>query len=314
MSKYHVLVTGCAGYLGSVLCQELLYHGFKVFGIDSLAYGNAGALCHVLGHPNFTFGRCDACDVEVYRDYVRAADAVIPLAAVVGASACEKDPRGARETNQYAIHSLLRAVSPQQRVVFPNTNSGYGAADGEVDEDSPMNPLSLYADTKVQAERMVLDHPRGVSLRLATVFGVSPRMRFDLLVNDFTMRLCTLGRLEVYEPGFKRNGVHVRDVARCFRWALQEGGVTGPLNVALPSANLTKLELARQVCRAVRLPEDRVVAGWGIDPDRRDCFVSSGRLRSAGFVFLHGLEDGVKAVATLVDQLGQHACLQMRNA
>lgn len=316
MSNGRVLVTGCAGYVGSILCGRLLDDGFEVLGVDSLAYGNGQALSHLLGARGFEFFRKDVRDSEGLRPLLRRADAIVPLAAVVGAPACDKHPGWARETNLDAVGDMLAMLSPAQRVVFPNTNSGYGQTEGlrPVTEQDPLTPVSAYGRQKAEAEKMVLDHASSASLRLATVFGASPRMRFDLLVNDFTARLKLEGRLEVYEPHHRRNFIHVRDAARAFRKLLIHGHLRGAYNAGLPDANLTKLELANLVAGTLGLFPPQVTVGKGTDPDQRNYLVSNDRLLGTGFEFLHTLGDGIREVAQLVDVLPAGSARLMRNA
>ncbi|HEV3263737.1 MAG TPA: SDR family oxidoreductase, partial [Gemmataceae bacterium] len=201
-----VLVTGAAGYLGSVLCEHLLDAGCQVVGLDSLLYGQS-SLFHLCHNPTFDFLQGDARDEALMRRLVAEADAIIPLAAVVGAPACDRDPWLARSTNFEAIRMLNRLRSPNQFVVYPNTNSGYGAKTGDTfcTEETPLEPISRYGQDKVEAEQELLGSPNAITLRLATVFGMSPRMRLDLLVNDFVYKAVTDRYLVLFEKDFKRN-------------------------------------------------------------------------------------------------------------
>ncbi len=212
-----VLVTGGAGYIGSILCQRLLEEGYEVTALDNLAYGQH-SLFSLCANPGFEFIRGDARDEELLRRAIKTADVLIPLAAVVGAPACDKDPWLAESLNLDAVKMLNRLRSPSQLVMYPNTNSGYGTTSGDVlcTEDTPMNSISLYGTTKTQAEMELLESPNAITLRLATVFGMSPRMRLDLLVNHFVYAAVTDGYLVIFEKDFKRNYIHVRDVADCF--------------------------------------------------------------------------------------------------
>ncbi len=291
-----VLVTGGAGYLGSILCEHLLHKGYQVTVLDSLLYGEQ-SLFHLAGHPHFDFVHGDARDEEQLRRLVRGADAIIPLAAIVGAPACDRDPLLTRSVNVDAIRLLNRVRSPHQLLVYPTTNSGYGTKSGDVfcTEDSSLEPISLYGQTKVQAEAAVLDSPHALTLRLATVFGLSPRMRLDLLVNHFVYEAVTRGYLVIFEKDFKRNFVHIRDVADCFIHCIENGErMAGrPYNVGLDAANCSKEDLARLIQKHV--PRFYVhYAAVGSDPDKRNYVVSNQRLREAGFEARRSLEDGVR--------------------
>ena len=290
-----VLVTGAAGYLGSVLCETLLAAGHRVTGLDVMAHG-VPSLLHLCAHPHFEFVRGDVRDEALVRQQLKGADAVLPLAAVVGATACDRDPLLTRSVNLDAVRLLLRLRSPAQIVVFPNTNSGYGTSSGEVfcTEDTPLEPISLYGRTKVDAERAVLDAPNALTLRLATVFGSSPRLRLDLLVNHFVHAAVTDGYLVIFEKDFKRNFIHVRDVADCFLHCLENASrMAGrPYNAGLDAANLSKGELALEVKKQV--PSLHITfSEIGSDPDKRNYIVSNQRLRDAGFEARRSLESGI---------------------
>ncbi len=213
-----ILVTGGLGYLGSILCEHLLQARFQVTALDNLMYGQGQqGLFHLCANPNFDFQKGDVREEATMKDALRGADIIIHLAAIVGAAACERDPLLATSVNFEAVRLLRRLRSPQQLVIYPNTNSGYGITSGAdfCTEDSPLQPISLYGRTKVDAEKMLLDAPNTIALRLATVFGMSPRMRLDLLVNHFVYVAVKEGYLVIFEKDFKRNFVHVRDVADC---------------------------------------------------------------------------------------------------
>jgi nucleoside-diphosphate-sugar epimerase len=291
-----VLVTGAAGYLGSVLCEHLLDAGYQVVGLDALLYGQS-SLFHLCHNPNFDFLQGDARDESLMRRLVAEADAIIPLAAVVGAPACDRDPWLARSTNFEAIRLLNRLRGPGQLVVYPNTNSGYGAKTGDTfcTEETPLEPISRYGQDKVEAEQELLGSANAITLRLATVFGMSPRMRLDLLVNDFVYKAVTDRYLVIFEKDFRRNFVHVRDVADCFLHCLTNGPrmVGRCYNVGLDTANLSKGELALKVKEQV--PAFQVIfSEIGKDPDKRNYVVSSERLRQAGFEARRSLEAGIR--------------------
>lgn len=292
----HVLVTGGAGYLGSVLCEHLLNSAYKVTAIDNLMYGQ-NSLFHLCTNPAFDFVNRDVRDENLMRRLVKDTDVLIPLAAIVGAPACDRDPWLARSVNLDAVRLLNRLRSPGQLVIFPTTNSGYGtkSGDGYCTEDTPLEPISLYGQTKVQAEAELLDSANTITLRLATVFGMSPRMRLDLLVNHFVYAAVTDGYIVIFEKDFKRNYIHIRDVSDCVVHCIQnaERMVGRPYNAGLESANLSKEELARKV--ESYLPNFYIHFGTvGADPDKRNYIVSNQRLREAGFEARRSLDDGIK--------------------
>jgi nucleoside-diphosphate-sugar epimerase len=294
----HVLVTGGLGYIGSILCEHLLSAGFRVTVLDSLMYGSPEQrLYHLCACPEFDFIKADVRDEEVMRAAVRKADTIIHLAAIVGAPACDRDPLLARSVNRDAVRMLNRLRSPQQLVIYPNTNSGYGTTSGQTfcTEDSSLQPISLYGRTKVEAEQMLLESPNTVTLRLATVFGMSPRMRLDLLVNHFVHAAFKEGYIVIFEKDFKRNFVHVRDVADCMVYAITNSKrMAGrAYNLGLESANLSKEELALKVKQYV--PGFYVhFAPIGQDPDKRNYIVSNQRLREAGFSARRSLDEGIQ--------------------
>jgi nucleoside-diphosphate-sugar epimerase len=291
-----VLVSGGAGYVGTILCEHLLRAGHQVTVLDALVHG-VPSLLHLASDAKLSFVRGDARDERVLRELVPKADALIPLAAVVGAPACDRDPILARTLNLDAVRSLLRLRTKNQMVLYPTTNSGYGTSSGEVHctEDSPLEPISLYGETKVEAERAVLEGENAVTLRLATVFGSSPRMRIDLLVNHFTYAAVPDGYLVLFEKQFKRNFVHVRDVADCFVYAManMDRMAGRPYNLGLDSANMSKEELALRIKQHVpRLYLH--FAEIGSDPDKRNYIVSNQRLREAGFEACRSIDEGIR--------------------
>ena len=291
----HVLVTGGAGYLGSILCEHLLHTGYRVTVLDSLRYGGR-SLFHLCAHPRFDFIHGDVRDEALVRSLVAKADTIVPLAAIVGAPACNLEPDVAQSTNLDAIRLINRVRSTTQLVIFPTTNSGYGIGERDVlcTEETPLRPVSLYGRLKVEAERMVLDEANTISLRLATVFGISPRMRLDLLVNDFVYRAVTDGFVVLFEADFKRNYIHVRDVARAFNHCLTNfARMKGePYNVGLNEANLSKRELCEEIRKQV--PRFSVVeAEVGRDPDQRNYIVSNAKIERTGFKPLVSLETGI---------------------
>jgi nucleoside-diphosphate-sugar epimerase len=292
-----VLVTGGAGYIGSILVPALLDRGFKVSVVDSFMYGQ-DSLAAVCYHPNFSIVRGDVRAMETMRPLLKNADVIIPLAALVGAPLCDRDPIAATSTNKQAIVDMLAHIGRDQRVVLPVTNSGYGI--GETGrfctEETPIRPVSLYGRDKVEVERALLEkHPAAISLRLATVFGMSPRMRLDLLVNDFTYRACTDRFIVLFESHFKRNFLHVRDVARAFLHAIEHfDTMKGQIyNVGLSDANVSKRELCEVIRRHV--PEFAVLeAPVGKDPDQRNYIVSNAKIEATGFRPQTSLDAGVQ--------------------
>lgn len=294
-----ILVTGGAGYIGAVLCPALLEAGYAVTVLDTFAHGVA-SLASCCADPNFTVERGDCRDEPLLRRLARAADVVLPLAAVVGAPACERDQVAAVTVNRDAICVLARILSRRQRVIFPTTNSGYGIGEpGKLcTEETPLQPISLYGRTKVEAERILLERGNAITLRLATVFGMSPRMRIDLLVNDFVWRAVTDRAVVVFEGRARRNYIHARDVAGAFLHALGnfDSMRDRPYNVGLKEANLSKIEL----CQAIQKRIPGFVwleAPIGQDPDQRDYMVSNARLYSTGFHPRWLLDEGIDELA-----------------
>jgi nucleoside-diphosphate-sugar epimerase len=295
-----ILVTGGAGFLGSVLVPRLLREGHHVRVLDMLRHG-VPSLLPVADDPHFDFVLGDVRSRDVLAKAIADRDVLIPLAAIVGGPACDRDPIGAETINRDAIVLLNALRSPAQRVIYPCTNSGYGTMTGEVycTEESPLHPITLYGRTKVDAERALLDAPNTISVRLATVFGVSPRMRLDLLVNTFVHEAFTRRYLVVFEKDFKRNYVHIKDVADFFVHAIQnfEAMAGRPYNCGLDEANYSKAELAELVREQV--PNFFIhYADIGSDPDKRNYIVSNERLRLAGFAASRSVKQGIAELLT----------------
>jgi nucleoside-diphosphate-sugar epimerase len=290
-----ILVTGGAGYLGSTLVPELLRAGHRVTVLDSFMFREA-TLNHVCHDPNFNVVRGDVRIESVMAPLLKKADIVIPLAALVGAPMCSADPVGARTVNHDAMIMMMKLMSREQRVLMPTTNSAYGTGDENhyCTEESPLRPISIYAREKVAVEAELLKRENAVSFRLATVFGMSPRMRLDLLVNDFCYRAVNDRFVVLFEGNFKRNYVHVRDVARVFlhtieHFDLMKGQV---YNVGLPEANVSKRELCERI--KLQLPEFVILdAPLGKDPDQRNYIVSNAKLESTGFKPAMSLDAGI---------------------
>lgn len=290
-----ILVTGGGGYLGSVVVPTLLAEGYEVTVVDSFMYGQSSLLdcCH---HEALSIIRGDARDRSVIAEGVKQADAIIPLACLTGAPVCDQDPLEAKSVNLDAILMLLELRSQDQPLIFPTTNSGYGIGQEGIycTEETPLRPISTYGRLKVEAEQAVLNAGHAVSFRLATVFGISPRMRLDLLVNDFVYRAINDGFLVVFQGHFKRNFIHVKDVARAFVHALKnfERMKGEPYNVGLSNANLSKLELCEEIKKQV--PSFYFVEGSiGEDPDKRNYIVSNAKIERTGFTPLMSLPQGI---------------------
>jgi nucleoside-diphosphate-sugar epimerase len=290
-----ILVTGAAGYIGSVLVPILLQKGYEVIAIDNFMYNQASLLdcCY---DDRLTIIRGDARDKDLIAKYLKKADAIFPLACFTGAPLCAKDPVGARSTNLEAIRMLLDLRSKEQIVVFPTTNSGYGIGQAGVHctEETPLRPISLYGVLKVEAEKLVLDAGNSITLRLATAFGISPRMRLDLLVNDFTYRAVTDRFIILFEAHFKRNYIHTRDIAKAFIHCLNNfSKMKGePYNVGLSDANLSKWELCEEIKKQV--PDFYFVeAKVGEDPDKRNYIVSNAKIEKTGFKPDVSLQKGI---------------------
>jgi len=294
--NHSILITGGAGYLVSVMVDALLAQGHRVTVLDNFMFSQT-PLNHLCANPSFNVVRGDCRDENVVRPLLKDADYIIPLAALVGAPLCDRDTTGAETINRDAVMMLTRLASKEQRIFLPVTNSGYGIGEAGkfCTEETPLRPISLYGRTKVEAEKAVLDRGNSITFRLATVFGMSPRMRIDLLVNDFVYRAVNDRAVVLFEAHFKRNYLHVRDVARVFIHGMRnfDGMKNQPYNVGLSDANISKAEL----CERIRkwLPKFVYMeAPIGEDPDKRDYIVSNEKVEKTGFKPAHSLDDGIQ--------------------
>ena len=293
--SYNILVTGGAGYLGSTMVPDLLNAGHKVTVLDNFMFGQT-SLNHVCNNPNFSIVKGDIRIESVMAPLMKKADIIIPLAALVGAPLCTLDPVGATTINHDAITMMIKLLSKEQKVLMPTTNSAYGTGDENnfCTEESPLRPISQYAMEKVAIEKELMHHENTISFRLATVFGMSPRMRIDLLVNDFTYRAVNDRFVVLFESSFKRNYVHVRDVSRAFQHGIANfDSMKGQIyNVGLSDANVSKKELCERIQK--QLPNFTFIeAPVGKDPDQRNYIVSNDKIEATGFKPIHSLDMGI---------------------
>ena len=291
----NILVTGGAGYIGSILAPSLLKEGHKVTVIDSFMF-NQTSLLDCCYDQNLTIIRGDARDKDLLKQQLKTADVIIPLACLTGAPLCKKEPDMARSVIVDAVQTILDLRSQQQIIVYPTTNSGYGVGQKakHCTEETPLNPISLYGKLKVETEKLLLNAGNAITLRLATAFGVSPRMRLDLLVNDFTYRAVYDHFLVLFEAHFDRNYVHVRDVSGAFIHSIKnfESMKNEPYNVGLSEANLSKWQLCEEIKK--QIPDFYFVeAEIGEDPDKRDYLVSNEKIEKAGFKAQVSLQYGL---------------------
>jgi len=303
-----ILVTGAAGYIGSIMVPRLLQAGYGVVAVDNFMYRQT-SLLDCCSDPNFELIRGDCRNRELLADCLKKVDVVFPLACLVGAPLCQADPVGARTIIHDAIQDIIELRSASQPIVFPTTNSGYGV--GEKDklctEETPLRPVSLYGRLKVDAEKALLDAGNVITLRLATVFGASPRMRTDLLVNDFVLRAVDDGSVVLFEADFCRNYLHIRDAGEVFIHCLEnvEAMKDEPYNVGLSDANISK----RQLCEEIK----KQIPGFyftehapGEDPDKRDYIVSNEKIEATGFAATRSLADGIAELIKACRVLPKH--------
>ena len=296
-----ILITGGAGYIGSMLCTKLLSLGHKITVVDLLKY-EKNSLSHLFYHKNFQFIKDDVTKTSVVKRIIKNQNIIIPLAALVGAPLCAKNKKQTIKTNVTSIEIILKYIKGNQKLIYPTTNSGYGIGqkDKFCDESSPLNPISLYGTTKLQAEKLIMTHKNSVAFRLATVFGFSYRMRTDLLVNNFVERAVKTKKLDIFEPHFRRNYVHIIDVVDAFVFAIQNfNKVKGNVfNLGLSSANLSKLMLAKKIKENYKAVKIKIIKNKS-DPDKRDYFVSNKKIEKAGFKPSVSLDQGIKELVTL---------------
>ena len=293
--SYNILVTGGAGYLGSTMVPDLLNAGHRVTVLDNFLFKQA-SLNHVCHNSNFSVVRGDVRSENTIAPLIRKADIIIPLAALVGAPLCNVDPVGAKTVNHDAITLMLKLLSRNQMVLMPTTNSAYGTGDENhfCTEESPLRPISLYAIEKVEIEKELMQRENAISFRLATVFGMSPRMRIDLLVNDFTYRAVNDRFVVLFESSFKRNYVHVRDISRVFQHAIASfDRMKGQIyNVGLSDANVSKKELCERIQK--QIPDFVFIdAPVGKDPDQRNYIVSNAKIEATGYKTSMSLDAGI---------------------
>ena len=293
--SYEILVTGGAGYLGSTMVPDLLTAGHKVTVLDNFMFKQS-SLNHCCYHKNFKIIKGDIRQKDLMSKLMKSADVIIPLAALVGAPLCNLDPIGATTINHDAIELMISLLSKDQIVLMPTTNSAYGAGDKDnyCNENSPLRPISQYAIEKVEIEKKLMQHPNAISFRLATVFGMSPRMRIDLLVNDFTHRAVNDGFVVLFESHFKRNYIHVRDVSRVFQHALNNHNeMKGEIyNVGLSDANISKRELCEKIKNYI---PDFIFfeEQYKKDEDQRNYIVSNKKIENKGYKTKYNLDNGI---------------------
>ena len=294
-----ILVTGGAGYIGSVLIPKLLIDGYQVVCVDNLLYERT-SLIMCTKNKNFKLVVGDARDEELMRPLIQKADIIIPLACMTGAPLCNKDKIAAITTNRDSVVMCSKLSSRDQLIIYPCTNSGYGVGEDGIfcTEETPLNPISLYGKVKVEAEKILLEKGNAITFRLATVFGISPRPRLDLLVNDFTYRAFFDKTVVLFEADFKRNYLHIDDAADGFRFAINNSNLKGNcFNLGYSEANLSKRELCEEIKKII--PEFvYLISEIGSDIDKRNYIVSNKKIEDAGFKASRSLNEGIKELVS----------------
>ena len=291
-----ILITGGGGYIGSMLATELLRLGHAVTVIDILRY-DKGSLDHLYYEKNFSFISEDVRNLKLLKKVIPKNNIIIPLAALVGAPLCKKNKKEAISTNFESIKKILKILKKSQKLIYLTTNSGYGIGEQNkfCNEESPLKPISLYGQTKCDAENEVRKYKNTICFRLATVFGASYRMRSDLLVNNFVKRAVDENFIDIFEPNFRRNFIHIRDVVKGIIFSIDNFDKlkADVYNLGLSSANITKIELAKKIKIKIKNLKIKTIKNKS-DPDKRDYFVSNDKIEKKGFVARITLEQGIE--------------------
>ena len=302
MSK--ILITGGGGYIGSMLSTELLKDGHEVTIIDLMKY-DKGSLNHLYFHKNFKLINKDIRNLKIMKKLVPNHEFIIPLAALVGAQLCEKYKKEAIDINYKAIKSLTEMMTARNKIIYLTTNSGYGIGEKNkyCDENSPLKPISLYGRTKCDSEKEIMSNLKNyICFRLATVFGFSYRMRSDLLVNNFVYTAIKKKKLTIFEPHFRRNFIHIRDVVEGIKYSMKNFNKlkSNVYNLGLSSANISKLMLAKKIKKQIKSLKIQIVTNMK-DPDQRDYFVSNKKIEKKGFKAKISLDLGIKELINLFE-------------
>ena len=301
MTMKKILITGGGGYIGSMVTTELVKLGHKVTVIDLLKY-DKGSLDHLYFEKNFTFINEDVKKINLLKKHIKKNEFIIPLAALVGAPLCEENKKEAVSINFQSVKNILKNLNIKNKLIYLTTNSGYGIGEKNkfCNEESPLRPISLYGKTKCDAENEVMKHKNTISFRLATVFGASFRMRSDLLVNNFVQKAVNKNLLDVYEPQFRRNFIHIRDVVRALIFSINNFNKlkSNVFNLGLSSANITKLDLAKKIKKNLKTLKIKVVK-YKKDPDKRDYFVSNLKIEKKGFKANISLDQGINELVNV---------------